>query len=106
DVFAVTPGDTFSVRLRAVGRNYLTKLWRSSSDEPSTWNITYTSVNNPVGGRVAVEAARETGNTNTNPVLTFDNYHIADLANINPQVDDLGTDDVTPLQTAPWLKFP
>lgn len=104
--FSFTANDTFNLRLRAVGQYYQAKIWRVGTTEPTTWDLSYTGIINPVTGFVSVEASRETGNTNASPTMTFSNYHVANLDTVSPQYSSLGTGTSTPSQSTVWVKFP
>jgi hypothetical protein len=103
-----SPGTaTVYYRFQGQGRKLRVKTWTGTVlDEPTTWSLTVTDTVNPASGSVALGGSRLTGNTDVNPVLTFDNFHVGDLATTNQQFADLGTDDLTPLQDTVWLKFP
>lgn len=96
------------VRFQANGLTLRAKLWTGDPilDEPSTWTITAQDIVPSVTGSVSVEGVRITGNTNVNPLMTWDNLHVADLATTSIQYAFLGTASVTPVQLTPWLKFP
>lgn len=105
-VFSFAAGNSYNVRTRMVGQYYQAKLWQVGTTEPTAWNVSYTSLINPVSGSITVEASRETGNTNVNPVMTFSNFHVANLDTVTPQYSSLGTSSSTPTQNSAWVKFP
>lgn len=101
-------GTVYHVRFQGIGLSLRAKVWTGDPilDEPTTWTLAGTDTVPSVKGIVGVEAIRLTGNTNVNNLMTWDNFHIADLATTNTNYGSLGTTSVTPSQNTVWLKFP
>lgn len=73
-----TAGGQFKVRFQAVGSTLQAKVWTGSTEPDWTFAVTDTSFT--AAGSVGMRALTATGNTNTNPVVTWDNFQ-----NILPQ---------------------
>lgn len=71
-------GVPFNVRLQVSGTTARLKVWRGA--EPTKWTLEVTDTAAPAAGGIALSGLRQTGNTNVNPVMEFDNY-----AMTNPQ---------------------
>lgn len=101
-----TPGVTKRVRFRQVGSLLYLKAWDTTSVEPSTWTITATDTSVTLAGKVGAEGILAGVNTNVNPVVQFDNFHVLDLATTSPTMSIVGSTTITPTLTDMWLKFP
>lgn len=78
DYVTYSAGSNVFVRIDAYGSSIKVKLW-TSGDEPIGHAISVTSTTWQKG-YIGVSGAMQSGNTNTNPVVSFDNFQIA-----NPQ---------------------
>lgn len=96
------------IRFQANGLTLRAKAWVGDPilDEPAIWTITAQDIVPPVTGTIGVKGVRNAANTNVNPIMAWDNLHVADLATTSTQYFMLGTATVTPAQTTAWLKFP
>ena len=66
-------GNTWRIQLHCLGTTVRGRAWRPGTDlEPSYRSVTDTSL--ATGGSAGVLSRRETGNTNSNPVLQFDGF--------------------------------
>lgn len=62
----------------ADGKSFRAKIWADNASEPSTWTA-YSSTAFPAPvGKVGLTSQRETGNTNANAVVDFDDYGLVD----------------------------
>lgn len=62
----------------ADGRSFRLKIWADNATEPATWTA-YSTVNvAAVAGKMGVTSQRETGNTNANALVDFDDYALVD----------------------------
>lgn len=68
------------VRFQAFGQALKVKVWPAASPEPNPWTLQVTDTLAPAAGGVGVSGYRSSGNTNVNPITSFD-----DIAVINPQ---------------------
>ena len=68
--------DIFNFRFELTDSVLRTKLWFDTQVELNTWD-TSGSVSNILGaGRIILQTRRESGNTNTNPVLSFQHFEV------------------------------
>ncbi|MFJ9037483.1 hypothetical protein ACIRF8_12950 [Streptomyces sp. NPDC102406] len=75
--YTYAANDTFEMRARVDGNRVRARVWPTASTEPTVWHIDQTVTTSPVAsGAVGVVASGFSGNTNTNPILTFDNFEI------------------------------
>ncbi|MGW1796955.1 hypothetical protein ACWCQN_13310 [Streptomyces sp. NPDC001984] len=70
----------FRVRLQAIGSAIRMKAWLASDPEPVTWTLSATDTSLTSGSNVGVRTVRQNANTNTNLVVSFDNFVL-----LNPQ---------------------
>lgn len=71
----------YRVRFQVIGSSLKAKLWNpASSPEPDTWNATATDTDITATASIGMRSFRNTGNTNANAQIRFDNVQI-----INPQ---------------------
>lgn len=94
------------VRFRQVGSLLYAKVWNTTDAEPSTWTITAIDTSVTLAGRVGGEGIVSGANTNTNPTVNYDNFHVLDLATTSPTQSIVGTTTITPTLIGLWLKFP
>lgn len=72
-------GTMFRVRFQGAGTTLRAKVWPATEFEPTWWHCEGTNAE-LADGDVGVRSIRFTGNTNTNPVVRYDNFRVA-----NPQ---------------------
>lgn len=72
-------GTMFRMRFQGYGANLRAKVWPATEFEPTWWHASGTNAE-LADGDVGVRSIRFTGNTNTNPVVRYDNFRVA-----NPQ---------------------
>lgn len=73
----------YQVRIQSTSpdaRQVRLKVWPDNTTQPGTWTIhnTLTSALNPPAGKIGLTGTRETGNTNANAVIEFDDLTFAD----------------------------
>lgn len=75
-----TGGTLYSVRFQCYGSTLRAKMWDHANEiEPDTWHIQATDSSLPEANSVGTRSFSNTGNTDVNPQLLFDNF---DLRNI------------------------
>lgn len=74
-----TAGSYFRLRFQGVGGRLKAKAWRQGDFESSDWHIDVQDTDLTTGD-VGVYSITNPGNTNTNPVVRYDNFRVA-----NPQ---------------------
>lgn len=102
----LTNSTTIPQRLRVQirGNRIKAKTWRSDGTEPATWAINTTDSSLTTGTFGGCIARRESGNTNTNPVVAFDTFNYTAwrfagfLAELPPRWDLSGKDRYAPLK--------
>ncbi|MEX5636541.1 hypothetical protein [Parafrankia sp. FMc2] len=77
---AYSPGAVFGLRVRLVGHQILARIWPVANAEPGWWQLdeTVTTLTIPAG-RVGLVASCFAGNTNVNPMITFDNFQVTSV---------------------------
>lgn len=111
---SVTPGITYSAaqfvraRLRVLGSTVQAKVWSALVSEPGPWTISLVDGSLTTGSTVLLRGRSETGNTNVNPQIRFDNFRAADIGTATLAFASVGTANVTPTfgEDEVWLKFP
>lgn len=73
---AYSAGSDVFTRVQAVGSTLRAKVWVGST-EPTGWTVETTDANH-ASGQVGVRATLSGGNTNVNPVVSFDSYEVFD----------------------------
>jgi hypothetical protein len=68
-----TANAQWRVRFQCEGSLLRAKIWAATDVEPAVWPIDATDTSLTAGTHVGFQAASNTGNTNTSPVITFDN---------------------------------
>jgi hypothetical protein len=93
-ISSYTAASSWKIRARVVGQWYRAKAWAAASSEPDDWDvyglITDATMLATVGA-IGIRATREAGNTNVNPIFSFDNYAAGSAV-----------DTRLNLNTAPW----
>jgi len=74
-----TAGGRFNLRFQGVGSTLRAKVWTGST-EPEAWNATITDTAFTAAGQIGTRSLLNTGNTNTSPSATWD-----DFSSITPQ---------------------
>jgi hypothetical protein len=71
------PGDVFWLRARLIGHRVLVRAWPTSALEPVRWHNDQTITTDPIAtGAVGVTGSAFSGNTNVNPQISYDAWHI------------------------------
>ena len=71
-------GTIIEVRVRLIGNRILARAWRTTSDEPGTWDLDRTVTSSTVAeGQVGLAAFGLAGNTNVNPDVRFHDWDIS-----------------------------
>lgn len=80
-------GTFYQVRVQTVGttgqaggQQIRIKAWANGTTEPSTWNAQATASTVTAAGLMGLTGQRETGNTNANATIDFDDYSLVDGA--------------------------
>lgn len=73
-------GTAFVIRFQSDGNSLRVKLWAAAGSEPDAWDIEEVDTSFPNPGGVSIRTDRLLGNTNVNPVISYD-----DLRGANPQ---------------------
>lgn len=73
---AYLANDAFSIRFQALGSELKVKLWAAGTAEPAAWDIEVTNTVFPDPGGISVRTDRLLGNTNVNPVLSYDDLQV------------------------------
>ena len=87
----------------SVGTRHRMKVWSSESDvSPSEWTLEVVDSSFASGG-LALRSTRSTGNTNTNPVISFD-----DVVAVNLVKQTISTTQAATISAAPhgWIRDP
>ncbi|MGW9196048.1 phage head spike fiber domain-containing protein [Micromonospora chersina] len=69
-----TAGTTWRIQLDVLGTTVRARTWRPATDSQPDWQVTTTDTSLTGGTQVGVQSRRETGNTNTSPVIAFDTF--------------------------------
>ncbi|MGW3847193.1 hypothetical protein [Streptomyces fagopyri] len=83
---AYTPGLThaagtfYRVRVQIVGSTLRARMWAATDPEPNLWGIEVTDTALTAAANVGTRSVSNVGNTNSNPVIRYDNFAV-----INPQ---------------------
>ncbi|MFJ8054963.1 hypothetical protein [Streptomyces sp. NPDC096142] len=83
---AYTPGLThvagtfYRVRVQAIGTTLRAKIWLATDPEPNLWGIEVVDASITAAGSVGTRSVSNTGNTNVNPQVRYDNFAV-----VNPQ---------------------
>lgn len=73
--YTYSGGQFFRLRLKITGSLIQAKCWpQSSSSEPVAWDLTATDTSLDKSRDVGLRSVLAVGNTNVNPVTSFDNY--------------------------------
>lgn len=78
-------GEWYRVRIQALGSVIRAKAWLRTDTEPQVWQLQATDTSLTTGSLLGLRSRRETGNTNTNPVFSWDNLEV-----FNPQTFTVG----------------
>lgn len=70
----------YRVRLQAMGAVIKAKIWELTGVEPGSWDLEATDGSISTPSSVGIRSFSNSGNTNVNPQVQFDNYRV-----INPQ---------------------
>lgn len=73
-------GTMVRVRFQGTGSSLKAKIWRTTSPEPSRWQVEVTDSDLSAAGSIGVKSVRNAGNTNANAEFRFDNFEL-----VNPQ---------------------
>jgi hypothetical protein len=73
-------GTFYRVRLQIVGTALRARIWLATDPEPSLWMIDVTDPSLTAAGSVGTRSVSNTGNTNVNPAIRYDQFAV-----INPQ---------------------
>lgn len=71
----------YQVRAQSTAANaqsFRIKVWADGTTEPSTWSATSTVATTAVAGKMGLTSNRETGNTNANATVDFDDFSFTD----------------------------
>lgn len=103
-------GVRWSIRLQRTNLGYIrAKAWKTDSEtEPAAWTLTTTAPDTGVAtfSIAGLQSRLETGNTNVNPVLSYDDFEVNDYRFWGevpswPQVWDVSGSDITaPIEAA------
>ena len=74
---AYTAGSVWNLRVQTQGPVLRAKVWVFGATEPSAWTVTTTDTSLTAAGAVGCRAIAETGNTNTSPVIGYQNFSAA-----------------------------
>lgn len=80
---AHTPGSTWRIRLRIAGSSIDAKAWDTASTEPILWQVSGTDTAITTGSGIGCLADRANGNTNTDPIISWDNAAVVNPQTIN-----------------------
>lgn len=70
----------YRVRLQIVGTLVQARVWAPSGTEPSVWQVSATDTSLTSGTQAGCRSVRQTANTNTNLLVSYDNFQV-----LNPQ---------------------
>lgn len=73
---AYLANDEFTVRFQTIGNELKVKLWAAADPEPAAWDIEATDSTFPDPGGVGIRTDRLTGNTNTDPIISYDDLEV------------------------------
>jgi hypothetical protein len=71
-----TAGTFYRVRMQLSGTSLKAKIWPATGAEPGVWHIEATDSSLTAAANIGTRSFSNTGNTNTNPQLRFDNFHL------------------------------
>jgi hypothetical protein len=73
--FAHVTGRPFGMRVQVIGATLRVRAWDSTDGpEPDVWNLTATDTALTTGTRIGCRSIVATGNTNSSPVVTYDQF--------------------------------
>ncbi|MFE4548275.1 hypothetical protein [Streptomyces sp. NPDC056785] len=73
-------GTFYRVRLQIVGSTLRARMWAVTDPEPNLWGVEVTDTALTAAANVGTRSVSNAGNTNSNPVIRYDNFAV-----INPQ---------------------
>lgn len=74
-------GTYYRVRFQGDGTSLRAKAWLTTELEPGPWQVDTTDSTLTGAGSIGCRSIADTGNTNVNPVVSYDNFKL-----INPQI--------------------
>ncbi|MEU1141772.1 hypothetical protein ABZ392_33690 [Streptomyces sp. NPDC005885] len=74
-------GTFYRVRVQAIGTALRARIWLATDPEPSLWMIDVTDSSLSAAGSVGTRSVSNTGNTNVNPAVRYDQFAV-----VNPQL--------------------
>jgi hypothetical protein len=104
-----TAGSTWNIHCQRTGQDVRMNVWPSATAEPSTWALTWTDNYTPPAD-VGVYGWQVAGNTNSSPLVVFDNLTQVSLEFIGNVVqwpnrwNKAATNSWTPIQAAGVLR--
>lgn len=78
--FTHTPGTSVRVRFQGSGTTLRAKAWLPTTSEPGPWQVETTDGDLTTAASLGCRSSSNSGNTNTNPQIRYDNFTLA-----NPQ---------------------
>ncbi|MET7412524.1 hypothetical protein [Streptomyces rubiginosohelvolus] len=73
-------GTDIRLRLQVAGNSIRARAWAPAAPEPASWQVTATDSDLPGAGSIGCRSISNTGNTNVNPSIRYDNFVV-----LNPQ---------------------
>src|SRR5690606_29413007 len=74
-------GTLYRLRFQGQGSALRARAWLASGQDPYGWHVTATDTDLTAAGSMGVRSISASANTNTNPVVRYDNFRL-----LNPQV--------------------
>jgi hypothetical protein len=74
--FPHVAGTFYRVRLQVIGSSLRAKLWNATTGEPDIWHLQATDTDLTAAANVGTRSFRNTGNTNADAQIRFDNFDL------------------------------
>ncbi|MER6147950.1 hypothetical protein [Streptomyces hirsutus] len=99
-------GTFYRIRFQGQGSTLQARAWRAADPDPGGWQVSVTDTSLTAAGEMGVRSILAAGNTNTNPVVRYDNFRLLSPQWFTVTRSVNGVTKSHPAGTAVGLAFP